>query len=48
MFSLTKRQAAILLGVVLLVLLTGYLLYQHNAKQEAKLQQAMVLTEQQV
>lgn len=29
MFSLTKRQAAILLGVVLLVLVGGYFVYQH-------------------
>ncbi|CQR71697.1 hypothetical protein SOV_04950 [Sporomusa ovata DSM 2662] len=48
MVSLTKRQAAILLGVVLLVaLLVGWLLYRNNADQEAKLQQATVLTDQQ-
>jgi hypothetical protein len=29
MFSLTKRQAAILLGVVLFVLVVGYFAYQH-------------------
>ncbi|HWR06458.1 hypothetical protein [Sporomusa sp.] len=29
MFSLTKRQAVILLGVVLLVVVAGYFAYQH-------------------
>ncbi|WP_434132785.1 hypothetical protein KIAC18_000312 [Sporomusa sphaeroides] len=47
MFSLTKRQAAILLGVVLLVVLAGWLLYQSHAAQETRLQQAIVLTAQQ-
>jgi hypothetical protein len=47
MFSLTKRQAAILLGVVLLVTVAGWMLYQHNADREARLQQATVLTEAQ-
>lgn len=47
MFSLSKRQAAILLGVVLMIVLAGWLLYLHNADREAKLQQAVVLTEQQ-
>lgn len=44
MFSLTKRQA-VMLGVVLLV--AGWLLYQHNTDHEARLQQATVLTEEQ-
>ena len=47
MFSLTKRQAAILLGVILLVAVAGWLLWHHNASQEARLQQATVLTDQQ-
>jgi hypothetical protein len=47
MFSLTKRQAIILLGVVLLVVVVGWLLYQQNADKEARLQQATVLTEAQ-
>ncbi|HWR08212.1 hypothetical protein [Sporomusa sp.] len=34
MFSLTKRQAAILLGVVLLVAVVGYFAYQHFNKPE--------------
>ena len=45
MFSLTKRQA-VMLGVVLLVA-AGWLLYQSHAAQEARLQQAVVLTERQ-
>ncbi|WP_425057600.1 hypothetical protein SCACP_21160 [Sporomusa carbonis] len=47
MFSLTKRQAAILFGVVFLVTLAGWLLYRSHAAQEARLQQATILTEQQ-
>ena len=47
MTSLTKRQAAILLGVVLLVVLAGWLLYQSHAAQEARLQKATLLTEHQ-
>ena len=46
MVSLTKRQAAILLGIVLLVAV-GWLLWQHYNQTDTKLRQATVLTEQQ-
>ncbi|TWH49575.1 hypothetical protein [Sporomusa sp. KB1] len=46
MFSLTKRQA-VMLGAVLLLVVAGYLLYQHNAAQEARLQQAVTMTAKQ-
>ncbi|WP_373325609.1 hypothetical protein [Sporomusa paucivorans] len=46
MFSLTKRQA-VMLGVVSLVVVAGWLLYQSHAAREAQLQQATMLTEQQ-
>ncbi|WP_371381449.1 hypothetical protein [Sporomusa aerivorans] len=41
MLSLSKRQAAMLLGVVLLLALAGWMLWQHNTAQEAKLQQLL-------
>ncbi|HWR09890.1 hypothetical protein [Sporomusa sp.] len=47
MFRLTKRQAAILLGVILLVIAGCCLLYRHNADWKTRLQQATVLTEEQ-
>lgn len=47
MTSLTKRQAVILLGVVIITALAGWVLYQSHAAQEAKLQRAVVLTAKQ-
>ena len=46
MFSLSKRQAVILLGVVILAL-AAWFGWQHYSQTEAKLQEATVLTEQQ-
>ncbi|MGL5513105.1 MAG: hypothetical protein ACRDBM_07775 [Sporomusa sp.] len=47
MFSLSKRQAVILLGVIILVILAARLGWQYYSNTEAKLRQATVLTEQQ-
>ncbi|MGL5513034.1 MAG: hypothetical protein ACRDBM_07415 [Sporomusa sp.] len=48
MFSLSKRQAIILLSVVVLVILAAWLGWQQYSQTEAKLRQATVLIEQQV
>jgi len=47
MYSLTKRQAIILLGVIILVILAAWFGWQQYSNTEAKLRQAVVLTEQQ-
>lgn len=44
MFNISKRQAVMLLGVVLLVAVAGWLLWQHNAAQEERLQQAVTMS----
>lgn len=46
MVSFTKRQVFILLGVILLAV-SGWLGWQHYSNTEAKLWQAVTLTEQQ-
>ena len=47
MFSLSKRQAVILLGIVILIILAAWFGWQHYSNTEAKLRQATILTEQQ-
>jgi len=47
MFSLTKRQAIILLGIVILIILAAWFGWQHYSNTDAKLRQATVLTEKQ-